>query len=96
MNLFPTENPFSLGMAKDQKFTKTPFHKQSLVLNSVLANNANMGEEEKRSVRETVGALVWLNQLQLHWANGGEGVPEHIKAQLFDGRQPVKLTAATT
>lgn len=76
---------------KEQKFTKTPFKKQAETISSILRTNPILNDDEKRSLQETVGVLTWLNQLQLHWVSGNEGVPESIKTQIFDGRKPEKV-----
>lgn len=57
----------------------------------MLANNAVINDEEKESLNETVGVLTWLNELQKHWADGGEGIPDNIKKHLFENRTPQKL-----
>jgi hypothetical protein len=80
-------------MPKDQKFTKTAFKKQAQVVSDILRMNPILNDDEKASLNETVGVLTWLNQLQLHWAGGGKGIPDQIQAQLFDSRTPEKLAA---
>jgi hypothetical protein len=81
---------------KEQKFTKTPFKKQADVISGVLRTNPILNDDEKKSLQETVGVLTWLNQLQLHWAGGNEGLPESIRLQIFEGRKPEKVVPPGT
>jgi len=84
-------------MAKEQKFTKTPFKKQADVISSILRTNPMLNDDDKRSMQETVGVLTWMNQLQLYWAGGGSGiVPSNIHAQIFEGRKPEKVVPTGT
>lgn len=77
---------------KAQTFTKTPFKKQADVIAAILRTNPIINDDEKTSLNETVGVLTWLNQLQLFWAEGGQGIPEHIEKQIFIERHAQKIT----
>lgn len=76
---------------KEQSFTKTPFKKQASIISSILNTNPIINDDEKASLNETVGVLTWLNQLQIHWADGGTGIPDHVQKQIFEGRSPQKV-----
>ena len=78
---------------KEQKFTKTPFKHQADVISGILRTNPILNDDEKASLNETVGILIWLNQLQVHWVDGGKGIPDPIQKQIFDERKPQRLAA---
>ena len=83
-----------MPITKDQNFKPTPFKAQANVVASLLKTNPILNEDEKASLNETVGVLNWLNQLQVHWADGGKDIPEDIRARIFEGRVPQKLQQA--
>lgn len=79
---------------RQQTFTKTPFKTQAAVIQTVLRTNPIFNDDEKASLQETIGILTWLNQLQLHWDVTKKSViPDDIKAHIFEGRTPIKMTA---
>lgn len=74
---------------KEQKFTKTPFKKQADVLTQLLRTNPILNDEDKTSIQETVGVLIWLNQVQIHWVkNKTTDIPADLAAHIFEGRKP--------
>jgi hypothetical protein len=73
---------------KEMKFTKTPFRKQGEVISGILKTNPILNDDEKASLNETVGLLQWLNQLQIHWAGGNDGIPPALMEHIFAGRKP--------
>lgn len=81
---------------KTQTFTKTSFKKQAEVISNFTRTNPILNDDEKASLNESVGVLTWMNQLQLHWANGGQGIPDDISKQLFQGRSPEKTAQPQT
>lgn len=83
-----------MALNKEQKFTKTPFKRQADVINSILRQNPILNDDEKKSMQETVGVLTWLNQLQVHWTDGGVGIPTEIAGHIFEGRTPQKTTVS--
>ena len=85
-NLFFKDMP----APKEQPVSRTPFKKQAGVISAMLNTNPILNDDEKASLKETVGVLTWLNQLQIHWADGGSDIPDHIKKQLFDDRKAQK------
>lgn len=88
------KNLFFWYMAqKQQSFTKTPFKRQANIIAALLNTNPIVNDDEKASLNETAGVLVWLNQLQLHWESGKEGIPPDIMKHIFDGRTPTKQAA---
>jgi hypothetical protein len=66
---------------------KTGFSVQAKVISGLLRTNPILNDDEKRSLTETIGVLTWLNQLQVHWEAGGEGLPKAIYQQVFEGRK---------
>lgn len=76
-----------------QTGSKTPFKRQADVISGILRTNPIINDDEKTSMRETIGVLTWLNQLQLHMADGGKEIPENIYNQIFEGRKPQKIVA---
>lgn len=81
---------------KAQLFTKTPFRKQASIISGILNTNPIINDDDKASLQETVGVLTWLNQLQIHWADGGKDIPDEVKKQIFEGRKPQKTVAQSS
>jgi hypothetical protein len=81
---------------KQQPISRTPFQVQANVLASVLRTNPLLSDEEKVSLMETVGALTWLNQLQISWeTTKTQKIPAELQKHLFEGRLPQKLVVQT-
>ena len=77
-------------MSKNVNITRTTFKAQAALVQR-FAQNPTLTAEELGSLHETAGALLWLNQLQLHWASGHRDVPADIYKHLFDGRPAQRL-----
>jgi hypothetical protein len=82
-----------MAVQKEHVITRTPFKKQASIISTVLSSNSIINDDERASLNETVGVLTWMNELQKHWADGGEGIPDNIKKHLFENRAPQKTVA---
>ena len=81
---------------KQQQITRTPFKKQADVIAGILRTNPILNDDEKSSLNETVGVMNWLNQLQIHWVDGGKDIPDDIRKQIFEGRPAQKMVPQTS
>jgi hypothetical protein len=91
-------------ITKEQKITRTSFKQQADVIAALLRTNPMINDSDKLSMNETVGVLIWLNQLQLQWeaeSKPGSNDEAHqanqarldsIYDKIFSGRKPAKAS----
>ena len=77
-------------MQKVPTLTRSTFKAQASKIKAILNESHMLNDSEQSSLLETVGLLMWLDQLGTKIDGGAQAIPEELYNQIFKGRTPTK------